>query len=132
MLLGHKGTAHEADGGNGANVTGDLQGTYLFLYVFAVEVGVGAPRLGIELEGDADVGHLFLKGFCLHTAVTLEESLVQGIEGDATVHGTGIDIDVTDLTGQILGHRALTARTVAVDGYGNLFHKVYDALNNRL
>ena len=74
-----------------------------------------------------DVGHLAAQGLdvdghCFTLSGSLEHAVAQGIERDAAVHGTGIDIYVAHFAGQVFGHGALSARRMAVNGYGNLFH----------
>ena len=77
-----------------------------------------------------DVRHLGFEFGGLHAAVVIEQALAEGIEGDTTVHGTCVDIDIAHLAGQILGHRALTARAVAIDCNRYLFHNAYDIFIN--
>jgi len=40
-----------------------------------------------------------LQGFGFHTAIGIEELLTKGEEGDGTIHGSAIYIDVTYLLG---------------------------------
>ena len=126
LLLGHHSGAHEGDGGDGADVVAHLQRANLLLDALTVQIGVGAPRLGIEHKRDMDIGHLGLQRRRVYAAVLTEEAPAEGVEGDAAIHGARVNIDVADLTGQVLGHRALSARTVAVDGNGYFLHNAYD------
>ena len=101
-----------------------FQRANLLLHTLTIEVSVRTSGLSIQLERDMDVGHLFLQLFGFHTTVSLEEPLAQGIESDATVHGARVYIDVADLTGKVLGHGALAARAMTVDGDGYFLHNV--------
>ena len=105
-------------------MTAHLQRADLLLHTLTVQVCVRTSGLCIQLEGDVDIGHLRLQFLGLHTAVSLKQSFSQGIEGDATVHGTRVNIDVADLTGKVLGHSALSTGAVAVDGDGDFLHNV--------
>ena len=67
-----------------------------------------------------DVVHAAAQGFGVD-AFGSEQPVAQGIEGDTTVHGSGIYIDVAYLPGQVFGHRALAARRMAINGNGYLF-----------
>ena len=48
--------------------------------------------------------------------------MAKGEEGDSTVHGATVYVDVTDLLGKGFGHGAFSARTVAVDSYDDFRH----------
>ena len=91
-------------------MTAHLEGADLLFHVFVVQVGVGASGLRVELEADMDMGHLGLQLVGLDAAILVEQSLSEGIEGDAAVHGASVDIDIAHFTGEILGHGALSAR----------------------
>ena len=72
--------------------------------------------------------HLCLQLGGLHAAVGIEEVVTEGIEGDGTVHSARIHIDVAHLAGQVLGHRALAARAMAIDCDSDFLHNAYDKL----
>ena len=55
-------------------------------------------------------------------AFALKQSVTQGKQGDRAVHGSRVNIYIAHFAGQVLGHRALSARRVAVNCYRNLFH----------
>ena len=107
-----------------------LHSAYLVFHQFAIQVGVRTACLWIKLERNLDVRHLLAQCLLVDdftnvlplTTNLLEDSMTQGIEGDATVHGTCVDIHIAHLAGQILGHGALAARRMAVNSYRNLFH----------
>ena len=105
-------------------MTAYLKRADFLFYALTVQIGVRTSGLPVQLERDVDVGHLLLQFLYLYTTVSLEEPLAKGIESDATVHGTRVDIDVANLTGKVFGHGALAARAVAVDGDGYFLHNV--------
>ena len=72
--------------------------------------------------------HLSFEGIGTNAPVVIKQTLAQGVECDTAVHRTRVDIDVAHLAGQVLGHRALSARAVAIDGNRYLFHNAYDML----
>ena len=119
LLLADQSCTDEGQGGNGTDVAGDLERADVALYVLAVQEGDGLAVHQALVY--VDVGHLGLQLVGLYGAVGTEESGAEGIEGDAAVHGSGVDVDVAHGAGQVFGHRALAARGVAVNGNGNLF-----------
>ena len=124
-LLLYHGLTYEAQCGDGADVVADLHGAYVVLDELAVEIGVGASSLGIIAEGDVYVGHGCLKSLCVDVALWVYHAVLHGIEGDAAIHGAGVDIDVAHLACEVFGHGALAAGGVAVYGYGYFFHVVW-------
>ena len=99
-----------------------LHAANLVLDKLAVEIGVGTPRSGVELERDGYLRHQRLKLSAFHTAVSIEKVVTQRKKGDGAIHGTCVYIDVADAAGQVFGHGALAAGRIAVDGYCYLFH----------
>ena len=51
-----------------------------------------------------------------------EQVVAQREERHRTVHRSGVNIYVSNLAGQVFGHRTLAARRVSVDCYRYLFH----------
>ena len=129
LLLGDHRCTYKGDGCDGTHMVGDLERPDLFFDALAVEVGVWTSALWVELERDVDVLHLLFEGIGIDAAVFKEQTMTKGVEGDRAVHGTCVYIDISDLPGEVFGHRALAARGVAVDGNGNFFHNEYDTLN---
>ena len=109
-------------------MTADFEAANLFLYALAVQISVGATGLGIELERNHDVGHLLLQFIGLHTAILVKQVVAQCIKGYAAIHGTSVYVNIAHLAGQILGHRALAARAMAIDCNCYFLHNVYDIL----
>ena len=108
-----------------------LDRTYLARYQRAVEIGVGAACLGVELEGNLYLRHQLLQALAVYAAVGTEESRTEGIEGHGTIHGARIDIDITYLASQVFGHGTLATRRVSVDGYHNFLH-IYNIIMYKL
>ena len=105
-----------------------LHRTYLVLYQFAIQVGVRTTSLSIEFKGYLDVGHLAAQ-LVLLDAVVGKQAIAQGVERDAAIHGSCVNIYIAHFAGQVLGHCAFAARTVAVNSYCNLFH-IFLTLNS--
>ena len=99
-----------------------VDGANLLFHALAVEVGIGPTRLLIQTETDADAGHLPLKLHGVDAPVGLDQSATQGIEGHAAVHGSCVHVNIAHPTGKVLGHGALSARRMAVNGNRNLLH----------
>ena len=87
----------------------DLHGAYVVFDEGAVEVGVGAASLGVVAEGDVYVGHGGTKALGVDVALGVYHAVLHGVEGDAAVHGTGVDVDVAELACEVFGHGALAA-----------------------
>ena len=109
LLLCHHSLADKAQRGNRTDVAGDLHRADVLFYQLAVEVGVWSAGLGVKLKGYVDVGQLLAQS-CLVDAVGGEQPVAEGIEGDAAVHGTCVDVYIAYLACKVLGHRTLTAR----------------------
>ena len=124
LLLGNHGLTHKTDGGNGTDAVAHLHGADFLLHEFAVQIGVRPARLRVELKGYVDIGHTTAQLLFVDDdlAAFLEQSVAQGKEGDAAVHGSCIHIHITYFTGKVLGHRAFSARAVTVNSNGNLLH----------
>ena len=83
-------------------------------------------RLGVEAEVDAYLGQQRAQAIGVERVLGVEKMLAKGKQRDGPVHGTCIHIDVAQSVGQFLGHRALSAGAVTVDGYHNFLHiKIY-------
>ena len=60
---------------------GYLERADLVFYALAVEIGIGAPCLLVETEGNLNVGHGGLEFSGLHATVVVEETMTEGVEG---------------------------------------------------
>ena len=130
LLLGNHSRTHKGDSGNGTDVVGYLERTNLLFNALTIEIGVRTPCLRVELERDFDLWHLLFEGFGVDAVVVAEQSVAKGIESDRAIHGARVDIDVSYLPSEVLGHRAFSARTVAVDSNSDFLHNVYAMLNS--
>ena len=100
----------------------DFKGADFVFYALFVEVSHREVGGRIEFEMYFDVWHPRLQGFGFHTAIGIEKLMAKGEEGDSTIHGATVYVDVTDLLGKGFGHGAFSARTVAVDSYDDFRH----------
>ena len=83
-------------------------------------------RLGVEAEVDAYLGQQRAQAIGVERVLGVEKMFAKGKQRDGPVHGTCIHIDVAQSVGKFLGHRALSAGAVTVDGYHNFLHiKIY-------
>ena len=64
-----------------------------------------------------------------HGAVFGKQPVAQGKQRHGTIHRTRVNIHISDSLGQVLGHRAFSARGIAVDSNCNFLHRVYCIIN---
>ena len=57
----------------------------------------------VEFEVYLHLRHSRLEIFSFHTAIGIEKLMAKGEEGDSTVHGATVYVDVTDLLGKGFG-----------------------------
>ena len=129
LLLGHHRRTHERNGGNRAHVVAHLQRANLLLHQFTIQIGVGFLCLGVELKRDADLLHALLQFIGQHGAVFGKQPVAQGEQRHGTIHRTRVNIHISNSLGQVLGHRAFSARGIAVDSNCNFLHRVYCIIN---
>ena len=98
LRCGH-GFAHKGQSCNGTDVLTHFKGADFVFHALFVEVSHRKMGVRVEFEMHFDVWHPRLQGFGLHTAIGIEELLTKGEEGDGTIHGSTIYIDVTYLLG---------------------------------
>ena len=110
LLKGYHGRTYERQGSNGTNMVGHLDSTDFILHAFAVQISIGASRFCIQLKTNVDVGDASFQFLCINAPVFSDESVTQGIECHAAVHGTCVHINIAHSAGQFLGHGALPAR----------------------
>ena len=124
LLLYHR-LAHEGQCSHLAHPRRHLHRAYLCLHHLAVETCVGATSRGIQRKTNLDTSliHGLLKTGDIHLAIAIEEPRPKGEKSDTTIHSTCVNIDISQLASQVLGHCTLAARRESVDGYCNLiFH----------
>ena len=91
----------------------DLHASDLPLDVLAIEEEV--LTIGIDSEAHLDLREP-ADDLLDHRLIPTEESLPEGIEGNASIHGAGIYVCVAEGAGETLGDGALATGGVAVEG----------------
>ena len=125
LLQGHQMFAHKRQGSDGAHTVGDSHLAYFLLDVFTVEKSLQTPIL---IVGKRDVHpiHQRLQAQGIDfLGLSIHQPFPKGKEGDGTIHGARIDIDIVERLGKALGHRALSATRMAIDGDCNFFHYIF-------
>ena len=110
LLLSHHCRADKRHCSDRTDVIADFKRPDFLLDEFAVQVGIRLLRLRVELERDADFVHSCLELIGFHCSIGLEEIVAQCKQCHGTIHRTRVNIDVANLLGQILRHRALSTR----------------------
>ena len=123
LLLDH-GFAYEVEGSHRTDMGGYFHGAYLAFYVHAVQVSVGTVGFRVGAESDVEVVYFVPKFFHVDLSV-VQESVFDAVQGDGTIHGSAVDVDIADLAGQVFGHGAFSAGGKSVNGDSYLSHFSY-------
>ena len=124
LLLAYHGGAHESQRGDRAHVVGHFEGSYFSFHQFSVEVSVWHASFSVQFKRNIDISHFRLQPVCVDRA-TMDNSVAHGVEGDSAVHGTSVNVNISDTASQVFGHSAFAAGRVSVYGYRYFFHVVY-------
>lgn len=120
LLKAHETLAHGADLAHAADGLADLEAPDRPLDVLAVEVNVaGFPR-GVEDERYADAGQHPLERLRVDHA-SANGAVPDTVQRDGAIHRSGIDEDVPQCRGDLLGERAFAAGRESVDGDDDFF-----------
>ena len=81
-------------------------------------------RILLGAESDVEVVYFVPKFFHVDLSV-VQESVFDAVQGDGTIHGSAVDVDIADLAGQVFGHGAFSAGGKSVNGDSYLSHFSY-------
>ena len=81
---------------------------YFLFHTLSVKIRVRATCLGIEHKGNPDLIHLVSQGILIDPLFR-DDAVDKAIKSNGAVHGSRINVDIANLLGQILCHRAFAA-----------------------